>query len=76
MVTGEDRLESATTGARRLVSVLRLVAVALVVVGFVGWLVDHDGEVVLESPYTLAFGVGVACALVAIYLGVFLANRG
>ncbi|THE65807.1 hypothetical protein D8Y22_05685 [Salinadaptatus halalkaliphilus] len=59
-----------------LVSVLRLAAVALVVVGFSGWLIDHDGTVVLESPYTIAFGVGVACALASIYLGIFLANGG
>ena len=75
-MTGDDRVDSPAAGARRLVSVLRLVAVVLVLVGFLGWLVDHDGEVVLESPYTLAFAAGVVCALVAIYLGVFLANRG
>ncbi|OVE83559.1 hypothetical protein [Natronolimnobius baerhuensis] len=60
--------------ARQLVSVLRLAAVALVVVGFIGWL--EAGYVDLESPFTLAFGLGVACALGSIYLGIFLAEGG
>ena len=64
-----------TDRARTIVSTLRLAALALVIVGFTGWLIDHDGEPVLESPYTLAFGLGVACALASIYLGIFLANR-
>ncbi|WP_228442363.1 hypothetical protein [Natrarchaeobaculum sulfurireducens] len=64
-----------TGRARAVVSTLRLAALALVIVGFTGWVVDHGGEPVLESPYTLAFGLGVACALASIYLGIFLANR-
>lgn len=64
-----------TGRARAIVSVLRLAALVLVIVGFTGWVVDHDGELVLESPYTLAFGLGVACAMASIYLGIFLANR-
>lgn len=59
----------------RLVSVLRLAAVVLLAVGFSGWLLDDGGEVSLESPFTLAFGAGVACAFASIYLGIFLANR-
>ena len=61
--------------ARHAVTVLRLVAIVLLVVGFSGWLFEEEA-VSLESPYTLAFAVGVACALVSIYLGVFIANRG
>ena len=64
-----------TGRARVVVSTLRLAALALVIVGFTGWAVDPDGQLVLESPYTLAFGLGVACALASIYLGIFLANR-
>ncbi|ELY55862.1 hypothetical protein [Natronolimnohabitans innermongolicus] len=58
-----------------LVSAFRLAAFALLAVGFSGWVFDDGGEVSLESPYTLAFGLGVACALASIYLGIFLANR-
>ncbi|WP_436346586.1 hypothetical protein [Natronorubrum sp. FCH18a] len=58
-----------------LVSALRLAAIVLLLVGFAGWMLDDGGEVSLESPFTLAFGAGVACALVSIYLGIFLANR-
>ncbi|RQG94692.1 hypothetical protein [Natrarchaeobius chitinivorans] len=61
--------------ARTVVSALRLVAVVSLLVGFSGWLLE-DGEVVLESPYTLAFAAGVACALASIYLGIFLAEGG
>ena len=59
----------------QLVSVLRLAAFSLLVIGFSGWVLDDGGEVSLESPFTLAFGAGVACALASIYLGIFLANR-
>ncbi len=58
-----------------LLSVTRVLALGLVLVGFVGWVVDHDGEVVLESPYTIAFAVGVVLAFGSIYAGIFLANR-
>ncbi|EMA40860.1 hypothetical protein [Halobiforma nitratireducens] len=61
--------------ARHAVSALRLAALALVVVGFVGWAVE-DAAFALESPYTIAFGAGVACAIVSIYLGIFLADGG
>ncbi|ELZ23053.1 hypothetical protein C477_03030 [Haloterrigena salina JCM 13891] len=37
--------------------------------------VDEDGEVSLESPFALAFGGGVGCAIAAIYLGISLSNR-
>ncbi|WP_440772083.1 hypothetical protein [Natronorubrum sp. DTA28] len=58
-----------------LVSALRLAAFGLLALGFSGWVLDDGGEVSLESPFTLAFGAGVACALASIYLGIFLANR-
>ena len=58
-----------------LVSALRLAAVGLLALGFSGWVLDDGGEVTLESPFTLAFGAGVACAVASIYLGIFLANR-
>ncbi|ELY98083.1 hypothetical protein [Natrialba asiatica] len=57
----------------RLISVLRLASLALLVVGFSGWLFD-DSTRTLDSPFTLSFAVGIACALVAIYLGIFLAD--
>lgn len=66
---------SARVWGERVVSMFRLAAVSLLVVGFSGWLLDDGGEVALESPFTLAFGIGVGCAVVSIYLGVFLANR-
>ncbi|ELY46697.1 hypothetical protein [Natronorubrum sulfidifaciens] len=66
---------SARRWGGRLISALRLAAVSLLVVGFSGWLLDDGGDVALESPFTLAFGLGIGCAIVSIYLGVFLANR-
>lgn len=57
----------------RVISSLRLAAVSLLVVGFSGWLLE-DGEIDPGSPFTIAFAAGVACALVSIYLGIFLAN--
>ncbi|MFA9428140.1 MULTISPECIES: hypothetical protein [Natronorubrum] len=75
MSQDESTGSSGHTQGRRLVSVLRLAAVALLVVGFSGWLLDDGGEVTLESPFTIAFGLGVGCAVASIYLGIFLANR-
>ncbi|MXV62838.1 hypothetical protein GS429_12325 [Natronorubrum sp. JWXQ-INN-674] len=75
-MTADDSADAATNGrGAQVISVLRLAAVSLLVVGFSGWLIDDGGEVALESPFTIAFGAGVVCALASIYLGVFLANR-
>ncbi|SDR31334.1 hypothetical protein [Natronobacterium texcoconense] len=68
--------ESGPIAAHQVVSVLRLVALALVVVGFAGWALEDAAAFDLESPYTIAFGVGVACAFASIYLGIFLADGG
>ncbi|MEY7852109.1 hypothetical protein AB7C87_23240 [Natrarchaeobius sp. A-rgal3] len=73
MTDAESTGSSANT-PRRLVSVLRLAAIALVIAGFTGWVLEDDA-LALESPYTLAFAAGVVCALASIYLGLFLANR-
>ncbi|MDG5757855.1 hypothetical protein QA600_00670 [Natronococcus sp. A-GB1] len=62
--------------ARQLITVLRLAAVVLVVTGFVGWATGEAAAFSLESPFTLAFLLGIACAVTSIYLGIFLANRG
>ncbi|ELY59410.1 hypothetical protein C491_06358 [Natronococcus amylolyticus DSM 10524] len=62
--------------ARQLITTLRLAAVVLVVTGFVGWATGEATAFSLESPFTLAFLLGVACAVASIYLGIFLANRG
>ncbi|WP_124191237.1 hypothetical protein [Natrarchaeobius oligotrophus] len=67
---------SSSTLGHHLVSVLRLAAISLVIVGFSGWLIDDGGEVVLESPFTIVFGAGVVCAFASIYLGIFLADGG
>ncbi|AFZ73005.1 hypothetical protein [Natronobacterium gregoryi] len=79
-MTGSTDSSSANTSrndsARRIISALRLVAVALVIVGFVGWASGDAAPFDLESPYTIAFGVGVACAFASIYLGIFLAEGG
>ncbi|WP_226377465.1 hypothetical protein [Haloterrigena turkmenica] len=61
--------------ARGAVLALRTAAFWLLLLGFGGWVIDEGGEVTLESPFTLAFGAGVGCALASIYLGIFLANR-
>lgn len=73
-MTGEPDSRPSRTRTQHFVSVLRLAALALVIVGFVGWITE-DAAFDLESPYTIAFGVGVACALGSIYLGISLANR-
>lgn len=77
MTTDEPTAEpsSSRVSANRIITALRLAAVSLLVVGFSGWVLEDGGEVALESPFTVAFGVGVACALASIYLGIFLANR-
>ncbi len=65
-------------GDRRnqLISLLRGVALVLLLFGFSGWAIDDGGEVSLESPFTIVFAIGLVCAIVAVYLGVFLANGG
>ncbi|APW97037.1 hypothetical protein CHINAEXTREME_04280 [Halobiforma lacisalsi AJ5] len=65
--------ENGNATGRRVASALRLAALALVIVGFVGWATE-DAAFDLESPYTIAFGLGVACAIASIYLGIFLAE--
>jgi hypothetical protein len=60
---------------RQLLTTLRLAAVVLVVTGFVGWATGEANAFSLESPFTLVFLLGVACAVASIYLGIFLANR-
>ncbi|WP_293030770.1 hypothetical protein [Natronococcus sp.] len=62
--------------ARQLITTLRLAAVVLAVTGFAGWATSETTAFSLESPFTLAFLLGVACAVTSIYLGIFLANRG
>lgn len=62
--------------AQQLITVLRLAAVVLVVTGFVGWATGEAAAFSLESPFTVAFLAGVACAVASIYLGIFLANGG
>ena len=55
-----------------LTSALRLVAISLVVVGFIGSFSSDPAPVVTGSVYTFVFWTGVACAVVSIYLGIFL----
>ncbi|MCW8173186.1 hypothetical protein D8S78_19090 [Natrialba swarupiae] len=74
-MTERESADPSANTSRRFVSVLRLAAIALVIVGFTGWVIEDDA-LALESPYTIAFAAGVVCALVSIYLGIFLANRG
>ena len=63
---------SDATVLTRLPSVLRLAALALVVVGFVGSVSTDPVPVVTVSTYAVIFWLGVACAVVSIYLGIFL----
>ncbi|MWV41545.1 hypothetical protein [Natrialba sp. INN-245] len=74
-MTEPESGDSSVNTPLRVVSVLRLAAIALVIAGFTGWVLEDDA-LALESPYTLAFAAGVVCALASIYLGLFLANRG
>jgi hypothetical protein len=60
---------------QRFITVLRLAAVALVVTGFIGWATGESDAFSLDSLFTVAFLLGVACAVASVYLGVFLANR-
>ncbi len=74
-----DDLSTTSTGRSRalqFVSVLRLAALGLLVVGFSGWVLDDGGEIALESPFTIAFAAGIVCAIVSIYLGIFLTDGG
>ena len=66
---------SSRSRVQRVVAALGVVGIGLLVLGYSGWVIDEGGEVGLESPFTLAFGVGVGCALGSIYLGLFLTNR-
>ena len=69
-----DSASSRRSSGRGVVLALRTAAFALLVLGFSGWVIDDGGEVSLESPFALAFGLGVGCAFASIYLGFFLAN--
>ena len=60
---------------RRVPSILRLVALALVVVGFVGALSSDASPVAADSGFSLLFYAGIGCAVVSIYLGVYGAGR-
>lgn len=74
-MTDVDPGSTSTRGrGHQVVSILRLAAIGLLIVGFSGWVFDEGGEVALESPFTIAFGAGVACAFASIYLGIFLAD--
>ncbi|OIB55399.1 hypothetical protein [Natrialba sp. SSL1] len=72
----EGKDKPTTKRGRQLVSILRLLAIALLTVGFSGWVLEDGGEVVLESPFVIAFAAGVGCAFASIYLGIFLADGG
>ena len=61
--------------ANRLPSILRLVALALVVVGFVGAVSSDVSPIAADSGFSLLFYAGIGCAVVSIYLGVFGAGR-
>jgi len=52
--------------------VLRLLAFVLLPVGFIGFLTTEDAFFDPNSVFTLVFGVGIVCAAVSIYLGIFL----
>ena len=75
MAVTEPSADTRRTRGTQLISVLRLVALSLLVLGFSGWLIDDGGEVALDSPFTIAFATGVGCAILSIYLGILLANR-
>lgn len=51
--------------------VLRLAALALLPVGFVGLTVTEAWLAPETSPYALVFGAGVGCAIVSIYLAIY-----
>ncbi|ELY91078.1 hypothetical protein C483_10351 [Natrialba hulunbeirensis JCM 10989] len=75
-VRDEGKDKTNTKRGRQLVSILRLLAIALLTVGFSGWVLEDGGEVVLESPFVIAFAAGIVCAFASIYLGIFLADGG
>ena len=65
-------MASGRNSSTRLPSVLRLAAIALVVVGFLGSVSTDPVPVATVSVYSALFWTGVACAVVSIYLGIFL----
>ena len=61
-----------STTLEQLPFALRMLAFVLVPVGFIGYLTTEDAFFDPGSVFTLAFGLGIVCAVVSIYLGIFL----
>lgn len=64
--------ESPERSSNRIVSILRLLAMALLVVGFIGMVTSDHPMLDTSNVYTLLFGAGVIAAIGSIYLGIFL----
>jgi len=64
----EEAVESRRS---RLPLYLRNAALVLLLVGFGGALATDTAPVALDSVYSYLFFAGVACAIAAVYLGIF-----
>ena len=58
------------------VTALRLLAFCLVLGGFVGALATDTPVLTLESVYSVAFYVGVICAILSVYASILLSKPG
>lgn len=57
-------------------TLLRFVAFALIIVGFVGAVETGASPVGADSPFSLLFYAGVGCAVLSIYLGMYRQRPG
>ena len=66
--SGGGLVDRRGAGLSPLLSVLRLAALALLVVGFVGF-ATNDATFAWDAWYVIVFAAGLVCAMTFIYLG-------
>ncbi|GEM_PF-6958049 len=62
-------------GFLRPLATARAVALALVVVGFVGAVASDASPLAADTGYSLAFYAGIALGVLSVYLGIYGAGR-
>ena len=68
--------ESRTATLERVPFLLRLLAFVLVPVGFIGFVTTDTTPFDTNSVFTIVFVLGIGCAVVSIYLGIYLQRPG
>ncbi|WP_255191115.1 hypothetical protein [Natronobeatus ordinarius] len=71
----DDEVAASKTVSDSVPSILRLVALGFVVIGFVGAVSSDASPIAADSAFSLLFYAGIGCAVVSIYLGVYGAGR-